>query len=647
MALSKVTGKRDVYLDDRPWEEALEEYMAYLEQKGALNPGLPEVVAVEEARGRVTAAPVYARVSSPHYHAAAMDGYAVKAALTFGASETAPRQLAVGSEAIMVDTGDPLPEGCDAVIMVEDVHFVSPEVLEITQPVYPWQHVRPIGEDIVATEMIVPANHRVRPVDIGGLLAGGVTEISVHPRPRVAILPTGTELVEPGRELRPGDIIDYNSRMLAGLVSEWGGDPVRKKITADDFEALRQSLLEALQESDVVLINAGSSAGSEDYTAEVIRSLGRVLVHGVATRPGKPVILGEVDGRPVIGVPGYPVSAYLCADLFVKPIIYKKLGSVPPARRKIEATVSRKLVSSLGVEEFVRVKLGQVGDKIIATPISRGAGIVMSLIRADGIVRVPRLSEGYGAGQAVPVELLRPLEEIKETTVIIGSHDIALDVLANYLRRLYPQASLSSAHVGSLAGLNALKRGEAHCAGTHLLDEETGEYNVSYIQRLLPDRGVVLVNLVYREQGLIVAKGNPKGIRGLEDLARPDVTFVNRQRGAGTRVLLDYHLKQLGISPAQINGYEREEYTHMAVAAAVAGGVDAGLGIRAAAVALGLDFIPLAEERYDLCIPREYWDTPYIQRLLAVMSQPDFRKEVQALGGYDLRDCGKVMWEQK
>ncbi|MQL50766.1 molybdopterin biosynthesis protein [Desulfofundulus thermobenzoicus] len=647
MALSKVTGKRDVYLDDRPWEEALEEYMAYLEQKGALNPGPPEVVAVEEARGRVTAAPVYARVSSPHYHAAAMDGYAVKAALTFGASETAPKRLAVGSEAIMVDTGDPLPEGCDAVIMVEDVHFVSSGVLEITQPVYPWQHVRPIGEDIVATEMIVPANHRVRPMDIGGLLAGGITEISVHPRPRVAILPTGTELVEPGRELRPGDIIDYNSRMLSGLVSEWGGDPVRKKITADDFESLRQSLLEALQESDMVLINAGSSAGSEDYTAEVIRSLGRVLVHGVATRPGKPVILGEVDGRPVIGVPGYPVSAYLCADLFVKPIIYRKLGSVPPARRKIEATVSRKLVSSLGVEEFVRVKLGQVGDKIIATPISRGAGIIMSLIRADGIVRVPRLSEGYGAGRAVPVELLRPLEEIRETTVIIGSHDIALDVLANYLRRLYPQASLSSAHVGSLAGLNALKRGEAHCAGTHLLDEETGEYNVSYIQRLLPDRGVVLVNLVYREQGLIVARGNPKGIRGLEDLARPDVTFVNRQRGAGTRVLLDYYLKRLGIEPSRISGYEREEYTHMAVAAAVAGGVDAGLGIRAAAVALGLDFIPLAEERYDLCIPREHWDTPYIQRLMTVMNSPEFQKEVHALGGYDLRDCGKVMWEQE
>jgi putative molybdopterin biosynthesis protein len=220
-------------------------------------------------------------------------------------------------------------------------------------------------------------------------------------------------------------------------------------------------------------------------------------------------------------------------------------------------------------------------------------------------------------------------------------------VLANHLRIIYPQAFLSSAHVGSLAGLNALKRNEAHCAGAHLLDEETGEYNISYIRRLLPGRKMALVNLVYREQGLIIKKGNPKNIKGLVDLARPDVTFVNRQRGAGTRVLLDYNLKTLGIRPEEIRGYDREEYTHMAVAAAVAAGeADAALGIRAAARALGLDFIDLVEERYDLCIPKEYWDTPYIQRLLDVMSRPEFREEVRSLGGYDLRDCGKIMWEQ-
>jgi len=637
--------KRNVYLDDLPWEEALERYLSHLWDAGALEPGRPELIPAEGTLGRVTAAPVYARISSPHYHASAMDGMAVRSVDTYGASETSPKQLKVGEDAVMVDTGDPLPDGYDAVIMIEDVHYVQPDVIEIIQAVPPWQHVRVVGEDVVATEMIMPANHLVRPVDIGAALAGGVNEIYVHPRPRVALLPTGSELVQPGAELKPGDIIEYNSRMLGAMVERWGAVPLRREITADDFPALRVAVAAAVDEADVVLVNAGSSAGSEDFTAGVIDSLGRVLAHGVATKPGKPVILGEVAGKPVVGVPGYPVSAYLCLELFVKPIIFKKLGSVPPAAEKIEAAVSRKLVSPLGVEEFVRVKLGQVGDRVVATPISRGAGILMSLVRADGMIRVPRLSEGYNAGETAPVELFRSKEEIGETTVIIGSHDIALDVLANFLRRKYPMATLSSAHVGSLGGLTALKRGEAHCAGTHLLDEETGDYNVAYIKRLLPGRSVVLVNLVHREQGLILAKGNPKGIRGLADLAREGVSFVNRQRGAGTRVLLDYRLRELGIDPARIHGYDHEEYTHMAVASAVqAGAADAGLGIRAAARALDLDFIGIVEERYDLCVPAEFWDTPHTRRLLEVMSMPEFRKEVEKLGGYDLRNCGKIMW---
>ncbi|HBX23210.1 MAG TPA: molybdopterin biosynthesis protein [Desulfotomaculum sp.] len=636
--------KRDVYLDDKPLEQALAEYLAHLAGVGALQPGPGEMILVEEAAGRVTAAPVYAKTSSPHYHASAMDGVAVQAADTFGASDAAPKQLNLGEYALVVDTGDPLPPGCDAVIMIEDVHFINENTFEITAGAVPWQHVRVIGEDVVATEMIVPANHRLRPVDLGGILAGGVTSVSVYPRPRVALVPTGTELVQPGAELKPGDIIEYNTRVLGALVEQWGGQPVRRQITADDYEALKATLRGALEECDMVLINAGSSAGREDFTAHLIGELGRVLTHGVAIKPGKPVVLGEVNGKPVVGVPGYPVSAVLAVDLFVKPVIYSKLGSVPPAPQKTNVVVSRKIVSPMGTEEFVRVKLGQVGEKIIATPISRGAGVIMSMVRADGMLRVPRLSEGFNGGQVVPVELMRPLEEVRETTVVIGSHDITLDVLANHMRKKFPYAALSSAHVGSLGGLSALKRGEAHCAGTHLLDEETGDYNVSYIKRLLPDRPVVLVNLVHREQGFIVAPGNPHGIRGVEDLKEQDIPFINRQRGAGTRILFDFKLKQQGIDPEQIKGYEREEYTHMAVAAAVASGsAGAGMGIRAAALALGLDFVPVVEERYDLCIPAEYFDTPYISRLLEVMAEPAFQDEVRSLGGYDLRDCGKIM----
>ncbi|MCL5779765.1 MAG: molybdopterin biosynthesis protein [Firmicutes bacterium] len=640
-------NKRDVYLDNRPWEEALEGLLKHLEAVGSLAPGAPEEISVEEALGRVTAEPVFARNSSPHYNASAMDGIAVDSSITFGASDTAPKQIRLGDKARVVDTGDPIPPGCDAVIMIEDVHFVEDEVFEITSAAAPWQHVRAIGEDVVATEMILPANHQIRPMDIGGILAGGVAKIKVHPRPKVALLPTGTELVQPGAELKPGDIVEYNTRVFEAMVQTWGGEPLRWPITVDDWERLKESVLNAVEQADIVVINAGSSAGREDFTAELIRQLGTVLTHGAAIKPGKPVILGEVKGKPVIGVPGYPVSAFLTMELFVRSIVYKKLGSVPPAPKTTEAIISRKMPSPMGVEEFIRVKMGQVGEKIIATPISRGAGVIMSLVRADGMLRVPRLSEGFRAGDTVKVELMRPLEEVRQTTVVIGSHDMALDVLANHLRRKFPEASLSSANVGSLGGLSAIKRGECHCAGTHLLDEETGDYNVSYIQRLLGDRPVVLLNLVYRQQGLMVARGNPLHIKGLEDLAREGIRFINRQRGAGTRVLLDFRLKQLAIDPDSIYGYNREEYTHMAVAAAVAGGAaDAGLGILAAANALDLDFVPVVEERYDLCIPGEYWDTPYVTRLLEVIATPEFRQQVEALGGYDLRDCGGVMYRQ-
>ncbi|MFZ5597085.1 MAG: molybdopterin biosynthesis protein [Bacillota bacterium] len=637
--------KRDVYLTDRPLEEALMGYLDMLGAEGALKPGRPVKIPVENSAGRVTAAPVYAAVSSPHYHASAMDGVAVRSVDTFGASEKTPKSFRLGVDAVMLDTGDPLPEGYDAVIMIEDIHFTGEDVFEIISSAAPWQHVRIIGEDIVATEMIVPANHRIRPIDIAGMLAGGISELYVHPGPVVALIPTGTELVQPGTGLKPGDIIEYNTRMFAAMIEEWGGRPVRFDIVPDRYELLREQLAKAVGQSDIVLINAGSSAGREDFTAALIADLGTVHTHGVAIKPGKPVVLGMIDGKPVVGIPGYSVSAFLCMELFVRPIVYSRLGSVAPGPSLTEALASRKIVSPMGVEEFVRVKMGQVGEKIIATPISRGAGVIMSLIRADGILRVPRLSEGFNAGETVTVDLLRPLEEVRETTVIIGSHDIALDVMANFLKLIHPRASLSSAHVGSLGGINALKRGEAHCAGTHLLDEETGEYNVSYIKRLLPGRKMVLVNLVYREQGLIVARGNPKGITGVKDLAKEGVNYINRQRGAGTRVLLDFKLKELGIGPESIAGYDREEYTHMSVAAAVASGsADAAMGIRAAARALGLDFISVMEERYDLCIPAEYMDSPYITRLLEVMKMREFRAAVGELGGYDLRDCGKIMY---
>ena len=270
----------------------------------------------------------------------------------------------------------------------------------------------------------------------------------------------------------------------------------------------------------------------------------------------------------------------------------------------------------------------------------------MSLVRADGIVKIPRFSEGLDTGNEVSVELLRPVEVIEDTVVAIGSHDMTLDLLASHVRRSRPHMTLASSNVGSMGGLMALSRGEAHIAGSHLLDEATGEYNLPFIRRFLNGRKVIVVNLVQRIQGLILPKSNPKRIEALADLERNDVVFLNRQRGSGTRLLLDYKLRELDIDPDGIRGYDREEYTHLAIAAAVAGGrADAGLGILTAANAMGLDFVPLLSEQYDLVIPSEHYESAQVQFVLDIIRGDPFRIEVDALGGYDTRTMGKVVAE--
>lgn len=631
------------------------------------------MVGLDQAAGRVTAAAVWARLSAPHYHASAMDGYAVRARETAAASEAQPVRLALPSalagakvQAQYVDTGDPLPAWADAVIPIENVQVVetppSPAgAVEIRAAVTPWSHVRPMGEDMVATELVLPANHRLRPVDLGALAGSGHGQVSVRRRPRVAVIPTGTELVPAGSPVRPGDILEYNSLVLAAQVEQWGGQAKRWPIVPDDFNRIRAAVAEAAQEHDLVLLNAGSSAGSEDFSAKVVASLGQLLVHGVAVRPGHPVIIGlvKLEGRddgtarsvPIIGVPGYPVSAALTGEIFVEPLLARWQGRPPRQPPTLQAVITRKILSPLGDDEYVRVTVGRVGERVVATPLSRGAGVISSLVRADGLVVIPRHHEGLNAGETVTVRLYRSPAEIERTLVAIGSHDLTLDLLAQFLADAGAQAQapggavrLASANVGSQGGLVALRRGEAHLAGSHLLDPDTGEYNVSYIQRYLPDTPVVLVQLVGRDQGLIVPPGNPRALRTLADLAQPGLAFVNRQRGAGTRVLLDFEIGKIGLAPAEIKGYEREEYTHLAVAAAVASGVaDCGLGIAAAARALNLDFVPLFKERYDLVIPRVYYDIPLLRPLLGLLHDPRFRAEVAALPGYDVSGMGEVV----
>lgn len=642
-----MTKHRHIYLQMKTLKEARN----MLFQNFQFFNGLAsETVPIPDAVGRVLAEAVAARLSSPHFHSSAMDGIAVKTESTFGASETRPKTLAIGKDAFYINTGQVMPKKTDAVIMIEHVNELDQNRVEIEAPAFPWQNVRKVGEDIVATELLFPQNHVITPYCIGALLSGGIFHVSVKKKPKILLIPTGSELVdwrniEELGQLKPGQVLETNSFVLGKLVESCGGVFVRNETLADDLDGIKQTVEEAVNSDfDMVLMVGGSSAGSEDYSKDVIINLGDVLIHGVTIMPGKPVIIGKIKKKPVFGIPGYPVSAIIAFEQFVAPLISLMLGQPEKDRPKAVVEPTRKIASKLGTEEFLRVKLGAVGDKIVATPLSRGAGCITTITEADGIIRIPNHIEGLNPHEPVTAELLRPLSLIKNTIVVVGSHDNTLDVLADRIRAGHRNLTLSSSHVGSMGGLMAIKRGVCHLAGSHLLDAEDGSYNLSYIKKYLSGVDVKIVNLVLRDQGLIVCPGNPKGIKGVEDLNRDDITFINRQGGSGTRILLDYSLHQLGIDPATIDGYQNEEFTHMAVAVAVLSGtVDTGLGIYAAAKALGLDFIPVVTEQYDLIIPKVYFETEHVRVLLDIINSSTFKKQVKDLGGYHTDKTGDII----
>lgn len=634
-----MSKKRNLYLKTIPVEEAREKYIVEIAK---ITDVKYEVVPVIKSLDRITAKAVYAKYSSPLFNASAMDGIAVRAEDTSAASETKPVILKEDQYAV-VDTGDPVHYPYDAVIMAEDI-VETDEGVRIIASAAPWQHIRPIGEDIVAGEMILPGNHRIRAIDIGVLLSAGILKVETVCRPEVAIFPTGTEIIEPGCEPGDGDIIESNSRMFENMVNAEGGVGHRFSPIADDYDLIKEEISDAVDKFDMVIVNAGSSAGTEDYTVHVLRELGEVIVHGVAIKPGKPVILAVVRGKPVIGLPGYPVSAYIGFENFVLPVL-QMMGRRPEKTAEIiEATISKRLVSSLKHKEYVRVKIGKVDDKFVAAPLARGAGAAMSLVRADGFCVIEQSSEGVEAGEQVNIELYRSKSEIENTVVIIGSHDLILDVIADIMPNNYKNMFVSSTHVGSMGGLMALKRGEAHIAPVHLLDERTGEYNISYIKKMFREPMVVIKG-VHRIQGIMVKEGNPLGISGLSDLTKDGVRYVNRQRGAGTRVLFDYKLKELDIDTGEIKGYDREMSTHMAVAAAVASdGADAGMGIMSAAKSMSLDFIKVGPEEYDFAVPQKFLKLPQIKAFIEILKSSEFKQRLAELGGYDAEYAGDVVY---
>ena len=658
--------KRNLYLHIQEKEAAL---AAFLEAVPYAAPR-GERIPVTESRGRRTAEAVYAVCSSPSYNSCAMDGIAVVSSRTKGASETEPVTLLPERDYMEADTGDLLLPPYDAVIMAEELSETEDGKIRIFAPTHPFANVRPAGEDIVAGEMVLPSGHVIRAVDVPVLLAAGLSEVSVVKRPLVGIIPTGDEMLEAplsgnreagaaggsgtadgsgeegacwAAEIPDGRILDTNSWMFLNLTEENGGLGKRWPIVPDDPEQLKRAVSEAVRECDIVIVNAGSSAGRDDYTVHVIRELGEVLTHGVAVKPGKPVILGKIGGKPVIGLPGYPVSAYLTFMEFVLPVMDRFLKRKKTPEREAAARISKTLMSGLKYEEYVRVRLGIVDGELAASPRARGAGAYMSRVRSDGFCVIPRDSEGIAAHDLVRVKLLRPMEEIGKTLVVTGSHDIILDVINDLMLERASGMSLASTHVGSLSGLIALKKREAHLAPSHLLNEEDGTYNVSAVREIFPGERMVIIKGVRRRQGFIVKKGNPKGIRTAADLT-PEIRYINRQRGAGTRVLFDYLLRQAGKRPEEITGYENEAATHMSVAIAVQkDNADTGMGIYSCAKALGLDFVDAAFEEYDFVTREEYLDLPFLREFRDVLAGEAFRTRLEKLGGYSCEETGKLL----
>lgn len=598
-----------------------------------------EVIKVVDSLNRISFEAIYAQVSSPYYSSSAMDGIALKASSTYGASEVKPVRIDK-KNIIYVNTGNEIPDKYDAVVMIEDVYDNDDGTISLIQSVKPYQDIRPIGEDIVEGDMVIPKNHLIRPVDISALLSAGISHIRVIKKPQVAIIPTGDEIIREVKDLKKGKIIDSNSFFMKNELAILGAESKIFDVVVDEYSLLEKAIVTASKSYDLVLIGAGSSAGSKDYAKSIIEKNGRVYVHGISIKPGKPTIIGQMNNTPIIGVPGYPVSTFIAFEIVVKPIIRKFLKLDKNKNKVIQAKLTKKIYSSLKNEEFIRVKLGIINNQYVATPLDRGAGVTMSLVKADGLMIIPKNCEGYEANTIVDVSLLKDIEEIERSLISIGSHDILLDKIDDLMSN--NNFHLSSSHIGSFGGIMAIKSKGCHIAPVHVLDDD-GTYNVNLIDKYL-DSEYSLVRGVSRVQGLMVKKGNPKNIKRLDDLLHTNITFVNRQRGSGTRILLDYLLNKEGIDPKRIKGYDFELSTHMLVASSVKDPrFDCGMGIVSVANLNNLDIVEIGEENYDFLVLKEIIDTPIFNEFIAVLKSKDFKDELDKLGGYIIKDIGVII----
>ena len=610
-----------------------------------LSPLPGEKLALAASLGRVLAHDVVAPIDVPPFDRANVDGFALRAADTLGAADGTPKQLALNAEVIAcghapkievmprtattIATGGVVPRGADAVVMIEHTELIeSVPAIEVRRAVSPGQFISYAGSDMARGETLLRRGQTISSREIGMLAACGLSEIDVVRRPKVAVLSTGDELVALGGNLRPGGVYDSNGAILAAAVAEAGGEPVPFGAIPDDAPALEDAVRRALAECDMVVLSGGTSKGTGDLSHRVVSKLGApgILVHGVALKPGKPLCLAVAQGKPIAVLPGFPTSAIFTFHAFVAPVIRARAGKPPEAAQTVDANVPMRIPSEIGRKEFVLVSLVEGADGPIVFPTAKGSGAVTSFSQADGFLEIDALASSLDAGTQAKVTLIGSAAHAPDV-VIMGSHDVALDVVVGALaERGFSARTIA---IGSLGGVAAAQRGECDLAPVHLIDPATGIYN----KHLLAP-GIALVRGWQRMQGVLFRPGDKRFEgRSAEQavqavLADPSSLMVNRNAGAGTRVLID---KLLG--GARPPGYANQPRSHNAVAAAIAQArADWGVAIEPVAHLYGLGFLPLSPEHYDFLLVESRRDRPAVQAFLAALRDGRARERIKALG---------------
>ncbi|MFA7198089.1 MAG: molybdopterin biosynthesis protein [Methanoculleus sp.] len=584
-----------------------------------------EIVPLSLSVGRVTTEPLYAGYSVPPADIARFDGYAVKSRETLGAQDQRPLPL---HDYLRINTGDLLPSSFDAVVMIEDT-WDDGGTPRVRKSAASWQNVRHAGEDVRAGDLVLPKGHQIRPFDLGALATYGITRVAVR-SVRVGIVPTGSDLVPLGVAPAPGQTMETNTLMAEAYLTRMGATCCRYGIVPDDPDLIRVAVQKAVAENDLVILSAGSSAGTRDFSRDVAGGLGEIVFHGIAVRPGKPALLAKIDGKPVLGMPGYPVAA----QTILREVAGNLLawwGLRPPPAGELDVRLSRRLASDLGFDEFIPVSVGRVGGTCWATPHPRAGGIQMAVVRANGYLHIPAAHEGVEAGEEMRARLTVPAASIARTLVCVGQRDPALAELQNCLADLgYHLHCCNASTVGAVLAVRAKT---CHAASVAL--PETGTAWNDLVLRYLPGVDLLRVQVARMELGIASAVD-------LDDVA--PLRFINRPRGTAARIFLDAWLEQQGVDAGSLAGYDHEVRTHSAVATAVASGfADAGVCPASTAREAGLRFTPLGYESCDLVVQRELAADEGVASLIRAARSPAFGEFIRSTGRDRNRSVGRCV----